>query len=49
MIDQDDIVRSANEVPALPPTSSRFASLLADEDWDIEDVAAIVTRDPVLT
>ena len=49
MIDLDAVISSSQSLAPLPASSTHLASLLAMEDWDLDDVAGIVRLDAPLT
>lgn len=48
-IDLDETIERAHELPPLPQSACRLATLLAGDDYEIDDVAEVVRLDPVLS
>lgn len=48
-IDLDHLISQANSLAPLPASASHLASVLAQPDWDLEDVIPIVSLDQGLT
>ena len=51
MIDLKELIQNASEIPPLPASAARLASLVLDEreDRDLDEIVEAVTYDPVLT
>ena len=48
-VDQDAVIRTAFEVPALPQSAVRLASIVADDDIELYEVVEVIEYDPALT
>jgi putative nucleotidyltransferase with HDIG domain len=48
-INLDDIIESANSLEPLPASATRLSSILAQADWQLEDVVEVVSLDQGLT
>lgn len=48
-IDQEAVIRSAFEMPALPQSTVRLAGLVANNDTDLKEVVQVIEYDPALT
>jgi HD-like signal output (HDOD) protein len=48
-IDLDHLIAQANSLAPLPASASQLASILAQPDWDLEDVMPVVSLDQGLT
>lgn len=48
-LDQEAVIRSAFEMPALPQSTVRLASLVADGNAELSEVVQVIEYDPALT
>ena len=48
-IDPDAVIRSAFEMPALPQSTVRLASIVANDEMELTDVVQVIECDPALT
>ena len=48
-LDQDEVIRSAYELPALPQSTVRLASIVANDEVNLADVVRVIECDPALT
>ena len=48
-IDLDQLIEQANSLEPLPASAAHLASILALEDWDLDDVTPVVSLDQGLT
>ncbi|WP_010587610.1 HDOD domain-containing protein [Schlesneria paludicola] len=48
-LDQDAVIRSAYGLPALPQSTVRLASIVANDNVDLSDVVQVIECDPALT
>jgi len=48
LIDQQSLVREANELEPLHPSASRLARLLAQESWSLDAIVRVIAYDQVL-
>lgn len=49
MLQLDDLVRTAEELEPLPASTTRLAHLLATPDWEMSDIAQVISLDEALT
>lgn len=49
LVDHEDVLRRANELPPLPQSAARLAGMLFDEDADTSEMVRIIECDPALT
>lgn len=49
MIDLAVLVRDSRDMQALPPSTTRLASIFADPEWNLDDVVTSVSLDQALT
>ncbi len=48
-IDLDDLISQANTLEPLPASATKLASILSEDQWDLDDVIPIVSLDQGLT
>jgi HD-like signal output (HDOD) protein len=48
-IDLDALIEHANSLEPLPSSATRLSEILAQDDWDLDDVVAVVALDQGLT
>ena len=49
LIDHDEVLRRANEIPPLPQSAARLAGMLFDEESDNKEMVRVIECDPALT
>ncbi len=49
MLDLEALVRDAHALAPLPATATRLISLVARDDWELDEVVEVVSLDPAIT
>lgn len=49
MLDLEPLIRDAHALAPLPASATRLLSIVSREDWELDEVVAVVSLDPALT